>query len=249
MSADCINKCPICGTDMSITTLGCKQCGIEIKGDFRLPQNIIYNIPLNDEELYFLKLFVKHNGNIKELQEKLGIGYYAIKSKLKILNLKLGNETEGEMAMKSNETIKNNELPSEKIIRLLNENGGSAECPMLRGKPLKIWLTREGVKNAGFPDLICEWKIFDAIVEKAKELGGKMYRGDSAAQNGEKIGSEKLPLDTIDAFISVNFYDNQIGKATTRRSTYYAAILAWAGICENKRSDGNGGYIQLLYNQ
>ena len=117
---------------------------------------------------------------------------------------------------------------------------------MLRGKPLKIWLTREGVKNSGFPDLICEWKVFDAIIEKAKELGGKMYRGDSAAQNGEKVGSEKLPLDTIDSFISIRFYDNCIGKATTRRSTYYAAILAWAGICENKRSDGSGGYIVLL---
>ena len=132
------------------------------------------------------------------------------------------------------------------IAKKLEECGGSADCPMLRGEPLKIWLTTEGVRNSGFPNLICEWKIFDAIVNKARELGGKMYRGDGAAQSGAKIGSKELPLDTIDSFISLKFYGRNIGDSTLRRSTYYCAILAWAEICENKRSDGIGGYIELL---
>ena len=80
-------------------------------------------------------------------------------------------------------------------------------------------------------------------LNKANELGGTMYRGDSAAQNGAKIGSDKLPLDTIDAFISLEFYGANIGNTTTRRSTYYSAILAWAGIVDNYRSKGKGGYI------
>ena len=70
-----------------------------------------------------------------------------------------------------------------------------------------------------------------------------MYRGDAAAQNGAKIGSEELPIDTIDAFIAVEFYGASVGASTLRRSTYYAAILAWAGIVENHRSKGEGGYI------
>nr|MCR4661188.1 hypothetical protein [Clostridia bacterium] len=134
---------------------------------------------------------------------------------------------------------------SQRIIELLNARGGKAECPMLKGEPITIWLSDDGVKNSGFANLICEWHIFDAIVDKACELGGKMYRGDSAAQNGKKIGSKELPLDTIDSFISIEFYGNNIGNTTTRRSTYYAAILAWAGVCQNYRSEGQGGYIVL----
>jgi len=134
---------------------------------------------------------------------------------------------------------------SEIIKQLLVDNNGRAYCKMLKGSPLEIWLTQDGVCNSGFPQLICEWDIFDAIVEKAKELGGRMYRGDSASQNGAKIGSDELPLDTIDSFISINFYGNKIGNSTLRRSTYYSAILAWAGICTNMRSNAQGGYIIL----
>ena len=136
-------------------------------------------------------------------------------------------------------------LVSNKIKELLKRNGGTAYCNMLKGSPLSIWLTEGGVANSGFQGFICEWEIFDGIVEKARELGGKMYKGDVAAQNGAKIGSDELPLDTIDAYISLKYYGNKIGNSTLRRSTYYAAILAWAGICTNHRSDGKGGYIVL----
>ena len=245
MSTKFINICPSCGNEMSITTLSCKNCGIDIKGDFEIPAGTS-TLSLSDNELSFLKLFLKHEGNITKIQEELGIGYFAVKGKLKTLNIKLGNEMEvGMENYKEKVESTGKGLPSQRIIGLLNEMGGSSECQMLRGEPLKIWLTEEGVRNSGFPELVCKWEIFDAIVEKAKELGGRMYRGDSAAQNGAKIGSKQLPLDTIDAFISIKFYGNEEGKSTLRRSTYYAAILAWAEICSNRRSDGNGGYIEI----
>ncbi|MDO4847587.1 MAG: hypothetical protein Q3968_05605 [Clostridiaceae bacterium] len=139
----------------------------------------------------------------------------------------------------------NNNTASSIIKKKLIDCGGTAYCKMLKGAPLKIWITDKGVMNSGFDGFVCEWRIFDAIVDKAKELGGTMYRGDSAAQNGAKIGTPELPLDTIDAFISVRFYGNRIGNSTLRRSTYYSAILAWAGICTNNRSRGKGGYIVL----
>ena len=96
---------------------------------------------------------------------------------------------------------------------------------MLKGAPLDIWVSSsgEGIENSGFTSLVCEWHILEAIVNKANELGGVMYRGDVASQSGAKIGSEELPLDTIDAFISVNFYGGSVGSSTLRRSTYYAA--------------------------
>ena len=256
MSTKFIEHCPACGEEMYISTLKCKGCGIEIKGEFDKPLNSSVSINesfsdvLTNEDFEFAKTFIKYEGNISKLQEDLGIGYFAIKSKLKELNIKLGNEVELEMNdCKTNVVSEDKGLASKRIIELLKQNGGKAECPMLKGDPLVIWLTSDGVKNSGFANFVCEWQIFDAIVGKVRELGGKMYRGDSAAQNGAKIGSPELPLDSIDAYISIEFYGNQEGKSTLRRSTYYAAILAWAGICKNKRaSHGEPGHIELLPN-
>lgn len=240
-----IEKCPSCGTDMSIKTLVCKNCGIEINCDFNIPKGNSLN--LNEDEIDFLKVFMKYEGNISKAQEELGLGYTSVKAKIKAINIKLGNNEEmGMDDFKDNVDETNKGLASQRIIGLLKAQGGVADCPMLRGEPIKIWLTDDGVKNSGYPDLLCTWDMFDAIVNKAKELGGIMYRGDSAAQSGAKIGSKKFPVDTMDAFISMEFYGKQEGESTTRRSTYFAAILAWAAICNNRRSDGNGGYIELL---
>ncbi|MBP5444906.1 MAG: hypothetical protein J6Y28_01925 [Acholeplasmatales bacterium] len=139
---------------------------------------------------------------------------------------------------------------SQRIFELLKAKGGKAMCPMLKGEPTTLYLSEFGVYNSGYMDLLCEWHILDAIVEKARELGGVMYKGDSASQSGAKIGSDALPLDTIDAYISINFYGNKVGNSTLRRSTYYSAILAWAGICTNnsarKAPYGRGGFIKLF---
>ncbi len=136
-------------------------------------------------------------------------------------------------------------LPSTYIKSLLAERKDPVKVAMLRGKPIRVTATEEGVKIISFMPITCEWKIFDAVVAKAAELGGVMYRGDVSAQQGKLIGAEDFSLDTMDAFISVNFYDNTPGNPTIRRSTYYAAILAWAKICSNNRSEGMGGYIKL----
>ncbi len=245
MSTKFIDKCPACGADMYLSTLKCSKCGIEIKGDFEMPNgNSSFN--LSQDEFDFLKVFLKHEGNFTKVQEELNIGYFAVKSKIKDINVKLGNEEKYDMDDYKNNIDSNGKgKVSQRIIELLNANGGKAECPMLKGEPLTIWLTSDGVKNSGFTNFVCEWDIFDAIVDKARELGGTMYRGDGAAQSGAKIGSKELPLDTIDSFISIEFYGNYEGNSTLRRSTYYAAILAWAGICQNKRSRGEGGFIVL----
>ena len=126
-----------------------------------------------------------------------------------------------------------------------NEQGGVVDCPMMRGPAIKIWMTKDGVKNSALPSLLCTWQQFDDILEKAIALGGIMYRGDTAAQNGSRIGSKELPLDTMESFIAMNYFGRKEGETTVRRSTYYAAIMKWAGVCDNCRSDGNGGYISV----
>lgn len=247
MSNKILKKCPSCEGELFVSTLKCRGCGIEIKGDFPIPSHEV-SLPLEEDDLMFLKTFLKHEGNITKVQDELGLSYSSVKAKLKVVNTKLGSQAE-EGSMDEFETkipLEGLGKASERIAGLLSSFGGKAKCKMLRGEPLTIWLTKEGVRNSGFPDLVCEWHVFDAIVEKARELGGKMYRGDGGAQAGAKIGSPRLPLDTIDSFISLNFYGKKVGESTLRRSTYYSAILSWAGVCMNHRSDGKGGYIELI---
>ena len=247
MKTNIIKTCPACGGEMAITALTCQNCGIEIKGNFDYPKCENAFSVLTDEEIEFLKVFIKTEGNMTTMQEILQKSYPHIKGQLNLINIKLEKGEEKTMEKNNfNNSCENLESASHIIIDKLIKNGGHAECPALRGNPIKIWLESDGIHNSSFPSLVCEPRIIDAIVEKANELGGKMYRGDAAAQQGEKIGSVKFPLNTIDAFIGIKFYGAEIGKATTRRSTYYAMILAWAGICTNNRSDGIGGYIQLL---
>lgn len=91
---------------------------------------------------------------------------------------------------------------------------------------------------------ILKWEHFDAIVKKANELGGKMYRGDVIARSGGKLGVE-ISYDCMEGFIAGELLYGEEGKSVTRRSTYYSGILAWAGIVMLNDSDGIGSYITV----
>ncbi|MDE5562228.1 MAG: hypothetical protein K2J01_01625 [Clostridiales bacterium] len=131
----------------------------------------------------------------------------------------------------------------EKVIRdKLVRDGGKSQLTMINGGIMKLWLSNngDGIKNDHY-SLNCKFNILYAIYEKAVSLGGEMYLGANAAQNGQRIGSDSFPVDTIDGFISLEFYGKNVGDKTMRRSTYYAAILDWAGFVTNHW----GGYITV----
>jgi len=71
-------KCPVCGERLSITKLGCPKCATAIEGDFqpcefcRLPE----------DDLEFVKVFIKCRGNIKDVEKELGISYPTVRGKL-----------------------------------------------------------------------------------------------------------------------------------------------------------------------
>ena len=249
MVKEIVKKCPICNSDMIISELKCPKCEIAINGEFSIPsnENAESTLNLSTEELGFVKDFLRFEGNISMIQKQLDLSYGQVKNLLNSINIKIGNK-EGEIMNKIDTIeVKNSSKASDIIKSKLSAEHGESLCPMLKGDPQKIWLTQEGVVFSGYPNLVCKWEIIDDIMNKMKELGGKMYRGDGAAQKGRKIGSDEFPLDTIDAYIGIKYYGAQVGKSTTRRSTYYAAILTWAGICFNYKSDGNplGGYIVI----
>ena len=214
---------------------------MEYSGHFSMPDFA----KLDSAEIEFIKAFLKNEGNISKLQNEIGKTYASIKYMLKRINIKLGTIEDQQ------ENIDMNVLAEEQtgIIKVIQDKflecGGKSKMAMLKGDPLDIWVdpSGKGIVNSGYKDFICEWHILEAIVKKANELGGIMYKGDAAAQRGERIGSPEFPLDTIDAYIALKYYGGCEGSVTTRRSTYYASILAWAGIVENHRSKGQGGYI------
>ena len=237
-----LKVCPICGKDLVISKLKCRDCDMEYSGKFEMSAFS----KLDQTEIEFLMSFLKNEGNISKMQNESGKTYASVKNQLSEINLKLGLiKEEKENIDMSFFTKKKNSKVIEAFQDRFLECGGKSKMRMLKGDPLDIWLdaSGKGVANSGFTALICEWHILEAIVKKANEMGGVMYRGDSAAQSGAKIGSKEFPLDTMDAFLSLEFYRGSIGSSTLRRSTYYAALLAWAGIVENHRSNGKGGYI------
>jgi hypothetical protein len=242
MKKNVLKKCPVCGEDLTISKLTCANCNLDFSGNFQMP--LFDN--LNDVEIEFVKQFLKNEGNFSKLQDYYGMTYANVKTILKDINLKLGTIEDQRGNIDMEVIAQKNQTGIIKVIQdKFIECGGKSKMQMLKGDPLDIWVASsgEGVLNSGYKNLVCEWHILEAIVKKANELGGIMYRGDSAAQNGAKIGSPEFPLDTIDAYISLNFYGAYEGASTIRRSTYYSAILAWAGIVENHRSKGKGGYI------
>ena len=81
-------KCPVCGERLTITKLSCPKCTTSIEGDFepcefcRLPE----------EELEFVRVFIKCRGNIKDVEKELGISYPTVRGKLDAVIRSLGFE-------------------------------------------------------------------------------------------------------------------------------------------------------------
>lgn len=81
-------KCPVCGERLTITKLSCPKCATSIEGDFqpcefcRLPE----------EELEFVRVFIKCRGNIKDVEKELGISYPTVRGKLDAVIRGLGFE-------------------------------------------------------------------------------------------------------------------------------------------------------------
>lgn len=81
-----IGYCPICDNKLKVTKLGCAKCGTELSGQFHLGK-FAY---LKEEELRFVELFVKNAGNMKQLQNELGVSYPTAKKMLNDVIKSLG---------------------------------------------------------------------------------------------------------------------------------------------------------------
>jgi hypothetical protein len=65
-----------------------------------------------------------------------------------------------------------------------------------------------------------------------------MKKGKS--RSGAKLGSDDLPLDSIEGCIAHKVHGVQIGKTAFGPGFVIAAVLDWAEICNNER-----GYLNI----
>ena len=80
--------CPVCGDVLTITRLYCRTCETTLEGSFftnRLAQ-------LNPEHLQFVEIFLQCEGKIKAVEEKLGISYPTVRSRLNDVRVAMGFE-------------------------------------------------------------------------------------------------------------------------------------------------------------
>ena len=78
MKKKVIGQCPVCGTGMKVTELECPSCHTKVSGQFDLGKFS----QLNRDQLEFVEVFVRLRGNIKEVEEELGISYPTVRKKL-----------------------------------------------------------------------------------------------------------------------------------------------------------------------
>ena len=128
-------KCPVCGEALHLTRLACPAC----KAEFPCDEALSPCDCLPAEQAQFLQTFLACRGNMKRVQETLGISYPTASRRLDELLSSLGldcheeKEEEPDMSLfpiHSTDSVKASDL----IRNKLYENGGKATVHSLNGK-------------------------------------------------------------------------------------------------------------------
>ena len=111
--------CPACGSMLEITELKCLTCDTTLQGEF--PINKLLSLSVEDSK--FLIAFLRSRGNIKEVQERLGISYPTVKNRLDKLLITLGlfEESEGLKEKEILDTLERGEITATEAIKLIKE--------------------------------------------------------------------------------------------------------------------------------
>ena len=87
-----IGRCPVCGDELTVTRLHCRNCDSAIEGHFNLGK--FYR--LTPEQLQFVETFIKCDGKITRVEEELGISYPTVRNRLNDVIRALGYEVAAE---------------------------------------------------------------------------------------------------------------------------------------------------------
>ncbi|UTC66943.1 MULTISPECIES: DUF2089 domain-containing protein [unclassified Treponema] len=81
-----MGNCPVCGEAFTVSELHCTKCNSSLKGEFELCEFC----RLTKEQKYFVKMFLKNRGSIRDMEKELGISYPTVRNKIEEINAALG---------------------------------------------------------------------------------------------------------------------------------------------------------------
>ena len=84
--------CPACHSALQPKLLVCPSCDIKVEGPFQLNEFAT----LDPENLHFLRIFVRSEGRIRDMESALGLSYPTIRGRLAALKRKLSGEPQSE---------------------------------------------------------------------------------------------------------------------------------------------------------
>jgi len=121
-----VGKCPICGDDMTVTRLHCRNCDSALEGHFSLGR--FYQ--LSPEQLHFVDTFIKCEGKITRVEDELGLSYPTVRSRLNDVIRALGYEVPAEATISAErrksilEQVQAGEITAEEAVELLKGEEG-----------------------------------------------------------------------------------------------------------------------------
>ncbi len=83
--------CPSCQSALQPKVLACPSCDIKVEGPFQLNEFAT----LAPDDLHFLRIFVRCEGRIREMESALGLSYPTIRARLSALKHKLSGDEGG----------------------------------------------------------------------------------------------------------------------------------------------------------
>jgi hypothetical protein len=83
-----IGLCPICGENLAVTKLHCRNCDTSVEGQFALGR--LYQ--LNSKQLQFVETFIRCEGKINRVEQDMGLSYPAVRARLTEVIRALGYE-------------------------------------------------------------------------------------------------------------------------------------------------------------
>jgi hypothetical protein len=92
-------RCPVCGEEMTVTRVYCRQCDTTVEGRFSLGRFH----RLTPEQLQFAETFIRCEGKITRVEEDMGLSYPAVRARLHDLIRALGYEVGPEPVAVSSE--------------------------------------------------------------------------------------------------------------------------------------------------
>jgi len=86
------NRCPLCGGELTITRIYCRDCDTAYEG--RFSSSLFSN--LTQDQLNFMATFVRCEGKITRVGEEIGLSYPTIRNRLHEVIRALGYEPGGD---------------------------------------------------------------------------------------------------------------------------------------------------------